>query len=514
MSTLGGGSNQTKYPDQHRIKYLSSNWIKYDNNADIHHYENHYESYNPMRDDRFFSPDPAQKAIAQALYDAVRDTPIISPHGHVDPRLFVSDSYDWGTPVDVFIIPDHYVFRMLYSQGIQLEDLGIPRLDGTPVETDHRKIWQLFADNFYLFRGTPSGIWLRDEFERVFGITEKLTSANAQTIYDAIDEKLKQPDFSPRKIYERFNIEVLCTTDYATSTLEHHRTIHDSGWAGDIRPTFRPDDVVQVNRPDWRDNINKLSDLTGIDIVDYDSFIHAIETRRDQFRAMGAVATDHDLENAQTVKLQQIQAKTIFSRVLSGNLEDGDTVYLQNHLVIELARMSAEDGMIMQLHIGVSRNHNVYIFDKFGRDTGADIPHPDSRFVYGLSSLLNEYGNNPNFRMIVFTLDESTYSRELAPLAGHYPAMRLGPPWWFHDSLNGMRRYFDRVMETTGLYNTVGFNDDTRAFPSIPARHDVWRRASADWLAGLVIRGIIDEDDAHEMIHDMAYNLAKKAYNL
>ncbi|MEL6525008.1 MAG: glucuronate isomerase [Chloroflexota bacterium] len=465
-------------------------------------------------DNSFFAVESPHNQLAQALYEQVRDVPIVSPHGHVDPRLFAEDSYDWGSPVDMFILPDHYIFRLLYSQGIALEDLGIPRLDGAPVETDHRKIWQLFADNFYLFRGTPTGIWLRDELARVFGITDKLTSKNAQAIYDTIASKLQHPDYTPRKLYEQFNIEVLCTTDFATDTLEHHRAIRDSGWQGDIRPTFRPDDVVQVHRPDWHKNINKLSDLTGIDIVDYQTFIHAVEIRRDQFRELGAVATDHDVPNAQTLHLKPADAASIFNRALSNTLEDGDTIYLQNHLILELARMSVEDGMVMQLHVGSYRNHNQHLYNTFGRDMGADIPHTSPNFVYGLRDILNTHGNNPNFRLIVFTLDESTYSRELAPLAGHYPAMFLGPPWWFHDSLNGMRRYFDRVMETASIYNTAGFNDDTRAFPSIPARHDIWRTASADWLAGLVLRGIIDENDATEMVHDLAYGLAKRAYKL
>lgn len=467
-----------------------------------------------MRQDRFFSPDSAQKTVALALYEQVKNLPLISPHGHVDPKLFVADRYNWGSPVDMFIIPDHYIFRMLYSQGIPLEDLGISRLDGLPVETDHRKIWQLFADNFYLFRGTPTGIWLQDEFERLFGITEKLNTANAQEIYSIIEEKLKQLAFSPRKLYEQFNIEILCTTDGATSSLEHHRTIRESDWKGDIRPTFRPDDIVQIHRPEWRDNINKLSDLTGIDIVDYKSYIRAIETRREHFRDMGATATDHDLHIPQAFRLLGGGIEQRFERLLINQPEDGDNMYFQSHMIMELARMSIDDGMVMQLHVGSERNHNQQLHDTFGSDMGADIPHNSSRFTHGLYSLLNEYGNHPNFHMIVFTLDESTYSRELAPLAGHYPAMLLGPPWWFHDSLNGMRRYFDTVMETAGLYNTAGFNDDTRAFPSIPARHDVWRRASADWLAGLVVRGIIDDSDASDMIHDMAYNLAKKAYRL
>lgn len=467
-----------------------------------------------LSEDRYFSANPAQKATARALYQHIKHLPLICPHGHVDPRLFADEQYAFGTPTDLLIKPDHYVFRMLYSQGIALESLGIPPQDGTSVEEDHRKIWQIFADHFYLFRGTPTGIWLRDELETVFNIHQPLTRATAQAIYDQITECLTQPAYRPRELYHRFNIEVLCTTDAATDTLENHQAIRESGWDGRILPTFRPDDVVHVNRPEWRSKLNRLSDLTQIDIADYASYIEAIEKRRDFFREMGATATDHDVYLPQTEYLPNTEAQVIFDRLLSGTADEQDSARFMNHMLVELARMSTDDGMVMQLHVGSFRNHNAALFQRFGRDAGADIPHANVDFVNGLRALLNAFGNEPNYSLIIFTLDESSYSRELAPLAGHYPALKLGPPWWFHDSLNGMVRYFDQVMETAGLYNTVGFNDDTRAYPSIPVRHDVWRRASANWLAGLVVRHIIDMDEATIMAEDMAANLARRAYKL
>ncbi|MFW5691677.1 MAG: glucuronate isomerase [Chloroflexota bacterium] len=468
-----------------------------------------------LTDDRLFSAET--RPIAQQLYESVAHLPLICPHGHVDPRLFVAESYDWGTPVDLLIIPDHYVFRMLYAHGIPLEGLGIPRLDGAPVETDHRQIWQTFAEHFYLFRGTPTGIWLADAFARVFDIHQKLTGVTAQAIYDTIQTRLKQPEFSPRRLYERFRIEVLATTDAATATLDHHRAIRESGWNGRVIPTFRPDDVVHVDRPGWRENIDRLSDLTGVDIVDYRSYIRALETRRAHFRELGAVATDHDVSTPMIRNLDEPPAvlDRRFAALLRGEPEIMPSASaIKTQTMWELARMSHEDGMVMQLHVGAYRNHNQPLFAQFGRDMGADIPNGKVNFTESLKPLLNDFGNDPRFRLIVFTLDESTYSRELAPLAGHYPALLIGPPWWFHDSPNGMRRYFDRVMETAGIYNTAGFNDDTRAFPSIPARHDVWRRASADWLAGLLARGLIDQDDAETMLYEMAYGLAKRAYRL
>jgi glucuronate isomerase len=464
-----------------------------------------------LPEDRYFDPDPAQRHIARELYESVADLPIISPHGHVAPRLFADEEATFGTPAELLIIPDHYVFRMLYSQSIPLESLGVPRTDGGPVEQDHRKIWQIFADNFYLFRGTPTGAWLAHELHVVFGIDEKLTGETAQVVYDQIAEKLARPEFRPRALFAQFNIEVLCTTDAATDPLLHHQAIRDSGWGGDIRPTFRPDAVVNLLTQGWQANIDALSEVSGIAVHSYPTFIQALEERRAFFRSMEATATDHAAVSAYTAELSPSEAEAIFQRALRGEAAPDDARRFTAHMMMEFARMSVEDGLVMQFHVGSVRNHNRLINDGFGPDKGADIPER-SEFTHNLRPLLNKYGNDPRLTLIVFTLDESTYARELAPLAGHYPALELGPPWWFHDSLNGLRRYFNQVVETAGLHNTVGFNDDTRAFPSIPARHDVWRRASAGWIAGLVVRGIVDLDDAHDMILDMAYRLAKRAY--
>jgi glucuronate isomerase len=469
--------------------------------------------------DRYFDPDPVQRRVARELYNTVADLPIVSPHGHVDPKLFADEDATFGTPADLLIIPDHYVFRMLYSQGVPLEDVGVPPSPsqgegpGVRVEQDHRKIWQIFADNSYLFRGTPSGIWLTQELIEVLGVEQKLNGETAQAIYDQIAEKLASPEFRPRALFERFNIEVLSTTDAATDTLEHHEAIRESGWRGDIRPAFRPDAVVNLLTGGWRENIDKLSAVSGIDVTSYTTFIQALEQRRAFFKSMGATSTDHASISAYTAEMEVAEADAIFQQALRGEATEDDAYRFTAHMMMEFARMSIEDGLTMQFHVGSVRNHNRIIFECFGRDKGCDMP-TTSEFTCNLLPLLNKYGNDPRLTLIVFTLDESTYARELATLAGHYPAMRLGPPWWFHDSLNGMARYFDQVMETAGLYNTAGFNDDTRAFLSIPARHDVWRRASANWVAGLVVRGVVDDEDAQEMILDLAYRLAKQAYRL
>lgn len=463
--------------------------------------------------DRFFDPHPVQRKIARELYEAVKELPIISPHGHVDPALFVRKGASFGSPADLLIIPDHYVFRMLYSQGIPLEALGIQPKDGTAVEQDPRKIWQTFADHFYLFRGTPTGMWLTQELIEVFDIQQKLDSESAQEIYDQIEAKLGLPEFSPRALFERFNIEVLCTTDAATSQLEQHQAIRASGWGADIRPTFRPDALINLDTPGWRENIEMLSEVSGLSVTSYRKFIQALEARRQFFQSMGATAGDHAALTPMTTNLSKEEAEKIFQRALRGEASPSDARIFTAHMLVENARMSVEDGLVMQMHVGSVRNHNQWLFERFGPDMGADIPQA-TEFTRNLQPLLNRFGNDARLTLIIFTLDESTYARELAPLAGHYPAMRLGPPWWFHDSVNGMQRYFDHVLETAGLYNLVGFNDDTRAFASIPARHDVWRRVSANWIASRVVRGILDLQDASEMMTALAYDLAKSAYKL
>ncbi|RPI84740.1 MAG: glucuronate isomerase [Chloroflexi bacterium] len=464
-------------------------------------------------EDLFFDPEPAKRTLARRLYSSVANLPIVSPHGHVDPRLFLDENTRFGSPAELLIIPDHYVYRMLYSQGIPLEALGVPRLDGGPVEGDHRKIWQIFADHFYLFRGTPTGIWFTLELSQVFDCHQPLNSDTAQDIYDHIEDKLSSPEFQPRKLFEKFNIEVLCTTEPAWDRLEAHQAIRASGWRGNIRSTFRPDGVVNLDAPGWRGNIDKLSQASSIDITSYLSFLNALEVQRAYFKSLGTTATDHAVLIPRTEPLEPSEAGAIFQRALRGEARSEDPARFFAHMLVEMARMSTEDGLVMQIHPGSLRNHNPAVFQRFGLDKGADIPVA-TEFTRSLQPLLERFGSDPNLRLILFTLDETTYARELAPLAGLYPAVLLGPPWWFHDSPNGMQRYFDQVIETAGLYNTAGFNDDTRAFPSIPARHEVWRRVSANWLAGQMVRGIVTEEEAAEMMVDLAVNLARRAYKL
>jgi glucuronate isomerase len=467
----------------------------------------------PLHPDRFFSPEPAQRQMARQLYAQVAELPLVCPHGHVEPRLFAAPDYQFESPLALIVLPDHYLLRMLYSQGVPLEALGVPTLDGAPYERDPRRAWRRFAEHFHLFRGTPSGIWLQYVFENIFGIQERLNAETADRFYDQVAARLAEPDFQPRQLYERFKIEALCTTDAATDALDQHIAIRQSGWRGRILPTFRPDGVVNLDTPEWRANLELLSERTGIYIHDYRTFIQALEQRRAFFRSLGAVASDHGASSPYTTRLRDDEANFIFQRALRGAISADEAQRFTGHMLVESARISVEDGLVMQLHVGSLRDHNPTLLRRFGRDKGADIPQA-AEFTRNLKPLLDAFGNDARLTLIVFTLDESTYARELAPLAGHYPALRLGAPWWFHDSLNGMARYFDQVMETCGIYNTAGFNDDTRAFLSIPARHDLWRRAACNWLAGLVVRHVLDEAEAAEMAVELAVGLARRAYRL
>lgn len=465
-----------------------------------------------LNEDRYFSSIPEVRKIARQIYDSIKDLPIISPHGHVDPSIFV-DNKPFPNPTQLFLIPDHYLFRMLYSQGIPMESLGISTINGSKVETDPRKIWQIFAENFYLFYGTPSWVWLSYEFSVVFGIKEKLSSETAQRIYDELQEKINSPEFLPRNLFERFNIEVLSTTDAASDDLIHHKKILESGWGKRIIPCFRPDAVTDPLNSKWKDNIELLGQAVGYEIYNFSRFIDALRERRLYFKSMGATSTDHAVIIPYTAEISDSVAEQIFQNALQRKVDESSAYLFIENLLMKMAEMSIEDGLVMQIHPGAYRNHNSIIYGKFGPDKGCDIPI-QTEYTQNLRKLLNRFGNNPALTIIIFTLDESTYSRELAPLAGHYPALKLGPPWWFHDSIEGMIRYRKMVTETAGFYNTVGFNDDTRAFVSIPARHDLARRVDSDYLAELVSKHIIDLDEAFIIAKDLTYNLVKKAYKL
>jgi glucuronate isomerase len=461
-----------------------------------------------IHEDRLFPVDRDTRKVAKALYSHIAKLPIVSPHGHTQAGWF-SKNEPFPDPAKLFVQPDHYVFRMLYSQGISLDDLEIGRAE----LKDPRKVWRTFASHYYLFRGTPTRIWLDYAFQELFGFEERLSEKTADTYFDRISEMLKTPEFLPRALYERFNLDVLATTDSPLDTLEDHKAIRDSEWKARIIPNFRPDPVVDPDFQGFAQNLVTLGHQTGEDTTTWNGYRNALRKERIRFRDMGCTATDHGHPTAQTADLSEADAAALFCSVLSGKCDASERELFRAQLLTEMALMSLEDGLVMQIHPGSVRNHNRAVYERFGRDVGADIPGPVN-FVQALRPLLNRVGNERDLTIILFTLDESTYSRELAPLAGHYPCLRLGPAWWFHDSPEGMMRFRQQATETAGFYNTVGFNDDTRAFLSIPARHDVARRVDCAFLARLVTEHRLEEDEAFEVAHALTYDLVKKAYRL
>jgi glucuronate isomerase len=458
--------------------------------------------------DRLLPAEPGTRKIARALYKSVQSLPIISPHGHTPAAWFASNQ-PFSDPATLLVQPDHYIFRMLYSQGISLEELEI----GRPELKDPRRVWHTFATHYYLFRATPTRMWLDFVFQELFGLKLRLSERTADLYFDTISEKLGTPEFLPRSLYERFNLEVLTTTDSPLDSLAEHKAIRESKWKARILPTFRPDAVVDPEFAGFAENIAKLGEQTGEDTSMWTAYLNALRATRLRFRELGCTATDHGHPTARTANLSQPEAAELFLCVLTGNADAQQQELFRAQMLTEMARMSLSDGLVMQIHPGSARNHNRKLYERSGRDVGADIPMP-TNYVDALHPLLNEFGNERNLTIILFTLDESTYSRELAPLAGHYPCLKLGPPWWFHDSPEGMMRFREHVTESAGFYNTVGFNDDTRAFLSIPARHDMARRIDCAFLAKLVADHRLEEDEAFEVAQDLAYRLVKKAYRL
>ncbi len=461
-----------------------------------------------LHNDRLFPADLETRAVARRLYAEIHDLPIVSPHGHTQAGWFARNQ-PFPDPTKLFVQPDHYVYRMLYSQGVSLEDLEI----GVPELKDPRRVWRIFAEHYYVFRGTPTRMWLDYAFQELFGLADRLSPKTADYYYDTIAAKLATPEFLPRALYERFRLEVLATSDSPLDSLSDHQAVRDSGWPARIIPTFRPDPVVDPEFAGFCENIARLGEMTGEDTATFAGYLRALESTRARFKQLGCTATDHGHPTARTANLSIKEATALFDQVLSGRADAQQHDIFRAQMLTEMAGMSVRDGLVMQIHPGSWRNHNRQVYERYGRDMGADIPTATD-YVHALRPLLDRYGNEPNFTLILFTLDESTYSRELAPLAGHYPCLRLGPPWWFHDSPEGMQRFRENVAETAGFYNTVGFNDDTRAFLSIPARHDVARRMDCAFLAKLVVEHRLDEDEAFELAHDLTYNLVRSAYKL
>jgi glucuronate isomerase len=463
-------------------------------------------------DDRVLPAIPGLREIARALYDQVRHLPIVSPHSHIDPRLF-AENQSLPSPVELIITPDHYLLRMLYSKGLAPELFGRFKLGQEPSSFDSRSAWRLFAENYYLFRGTPSRYWLDSVFQGIFDIHLPLGPDTADAYYDTICAACLRAEFRPHALFERMGIEVLATTDSPLDVLSQHQRIEASDWPGRVIPTYRPDSVTNPELPLFHDNLKKLANITGEDTTDWDGFLAAHRNRREYFIARGATATDHGHPSPATANLAKSECERLFARIIANDFSADDAELFRAQVLTEMAAMSVDDGLVMQMHCGASRNYNRRLYEDYGPDIGADMPVA-AEFVDNLRPLLDRFGNRRELTLVLFTLDESTYTRELAPLAGHFPSVRLGAPWWFHDSPEGMMHFRRRVTETAGFYNAVGFTDDSRVFLSLPARHDLARRVDCSYLAELVVKHRIDEDEALELAIDLSYRLAKSSYRL
>lgn len=463
-----------------------------------------------LHPDRGLPADTAVRPIARQIYASTADLPIVSMHGHVEVEMLRRNER-FSDPAQVLVIPDHYLVRMLVSQGATFESLGIGPADDPRVEKDPRQVFRTFAAGWHHFRGTPTRFWMEHVLSNVFGIRERLSPATADDAFDQIAGRLASDEFRPLSLLDRFRIDLIATTDPATSDLSSHRDLHERGWASRIVPTFRPDALIDIEAEGWPAHIRELARVSGVEIVDYRSFIAAIEERRAAFVAAGATACDHGTNFAETHELPIEAVSRLFDNALRGEREPEAAAAFAGHMLNEMARMSSEDGLVMQLHPGVVRNHDRSVLARYGADVGYDIPVA-VEFTLSLRPLLERWGHHPKFRLILFTMDEDVYSRELAPLAGVYPSVRLGAPWWFLDAPDAMRRVREAVVETAGFSNLTGFVDDTRAFFSIPARHDLARRVDAGHLARLVAEHRLDLDEALEVAFDLASRLPRAAY--
>ncbi|MDQ8702552.1 glucuronate isomerase [Streptomyces sp. LHD-70] len=461
--------------------------------------------------DRLLPADPGVRAIARRLYDAVRELPIISPHGHVDPRLLLTDE-PFRDPASLLVTPDHYVTRMLHASGVPLAELGVGR--GPLPEPEARRAWRHLCSHWAAFRGTPVRYWFDAELSEIFGVTERPSADNADRLYDQIAERLAQEKFRPRALFQRFGIEVLATTDDPCDDLSAHRAlVDDPAWSARVIPTFRPDRYLEPDRADWRESVTRLGEVSGVDTGSYDGYLSALAARRRYFVEHGATSADHSHLDVRAEPLPADEAARIYAAALGGTATAAEATAFRRNMLFEMARMSTEDGLVMTLHPAVHRNHHTPTYERFGADTGHDIP-VQVEFTQALQPMLNAFGTHPDFQLVLFTLDETVFSREIAPLAGFYPSVYAGAPWWFLDAPDAIRRYRRAVTETAGFSRASGFIDDTRAFCSIPARHDMSRRLDSGVLAELVAEHRLDEDEALETAVGLVAGNPRKAFKL
>ena len=416
----------------------------------------------------------------------------------------------FSDPAELFITRDHYVTRLLHASGIDLAVLGA----GTAAPVDPRAVWRLFAENWHLFAGTASGYWLAHEFATLFGIDVEPSAETADAIFDTIATRLTDAAYRPRALFERFGIEVLATTDDPLDDLAAHAAMaRDQSWSGRVLPTFRPDAYLDPAAPGFAERVERLTSTQGAAADDFAGYLAALEARRAFFIAHGAVSADHGVVEPYTVDLPDDEAARLYRQAVAGDLDAVGAREFRGNMLLRMAGMSARDGLVMTIHPGVHRNHSTTTFDRFGADTGHDIPLTTT-YTENLRPLLEKHGLTPGLHIVLFAVDETVYSREVAPLAGFYPSLFIGAPWWFLDAPDAVRRFRSAVTETAGFYRGSGFIDDTRAFLSIPARHDMARRLDAGFLARLVAEGRIPLTRAERIAVDLVDAIPRKAFKL
>ncbi|MCL3778275.1 MULTISPECIES: glucuronate isomerase [unclassified Actinomyces] len=463
--------------------------------------------------DRLLPADPTTRAIARELLATVEKAPIVSPHGHVPPEWLAQD-ITFADPTSLLLTPDHYTNRLLHSlAGVELEEMGVPvGTERTPEQS--RRAFSRLCESWDKLAGTPVRSWFTHELHEVFGIRVRPSAETSDEIYDAIDAAIHTPGFSARSLYERFNIAVLATTDDPCSDLASHRVLaEDPTWTGRVVPTFRPDAYLEPARPGFRALTERLGEVSGADVSTYAGHVEAMRRRRAFFVSNGAVSSDHSHRDAGTERLPDAEAEVLYARALAGTIDSGDGDRLRRHMVNDQARLACEDGLVMTLHPAVYRNHDTRTFERYGADVGGDIPMA-TELTRALQPLLEAYGNHEGFHLIPITMDETLYSRELAPLAGWYRSVYVGVPWWFIDEPDAILRFRAASTGYATLYKTSGFIDDTRAFCSIPARHDIARRCDSAFLARLVAEGRVEMEDALRISADLVDAIPREAFKL
>jgi glucuronate isomerase len=464
-----------------------------------------------LHPDRLLPSEPGLRAIARQLYETVAELPITSPHGHV-PAEWLAQDIPFTDPTSLLITPDHYVNRLMHAHGVELSALGVGRRSLS--EDESRAAFRTLCAHWDIYRGTPVRLWFDTQLAEIFGVTVRPSSETADQIYDQIATCLSSPEFTPRALYDRFNIEVLATTDDPCDDLAAHQYLtRDETWHGRVIPTFRPDKYLEAAQPTWNADVDRLAEASGIDTDDYAGLISALESRRQYFKNAGAVSSDHSHIDARAEPLDGPEAVRIYAAARAGTASEVETTALRRHLVLEMARMACDDGLVMTLHPGVRRNHHLPTFEQYGADVGTDIPI-QMEFTDALRPMLNRYGTHPNFQLVIFTIDETVFSREIGPLAGFYPSVFAGVPWWFIDAPEAIRRYRAAITESAGFAKTSGFIDDTRAFCSIPARHDMSRRLDAGFVAQLVAEHRLTDSEAVQVMHDLVVTNPRRAFKL